>query len=82
MPGKGVTPPSHFPPPICDFRFWIFDWIQNRQSKIQNGGVAARRAGIPLLPRNCKSYESRIKPLSDETGQGLTVYSKGRDLEH
>ena len=22
---------------------------------------------IPLLPRNCRSYESRIKPLSDET---------------
>jgi hypothetical protein len=29
--------------------------------------------GIPLLPRNCRSYESRRKPLLGEAVQGSNV---------
>jgi hypothetical protein len=54
--GKGVTSPSRFPPPISDFSFLIESKIDN--PKWWGSGAGAR---IPLLPRNCRSYESRIK---------------------
>jgi len=59
MQGKGVTHLLTNPPPIFDFRFWVLDSIQNQQSKIQNWMGEVKGGRIPLLPRNCRSYESR-----------------------